>query len=167
MNFQDLFKLWRREGILSRTINEFVAMIDDSHWMFQRAATSLWEETDVEKRKEELYERDIAVNKAERSNRKKLVEHLSIDPGGDANYCLVLMSVMKDAERVGDYCKNLFEISQYHPTCDFHFEMDHGPAQHQPVPKGKQEQGSDGRSQKFEPRCSHGRDHHHGCKKWK
>ena len=48
MNFQDLFKGWRGHGILSNTLDAFVEMLNNTHWMFQRAATALWEESDVE-----------------------------------------------------------------------------------------------------------------------
>jgi phosphate uptake regulator len=33
--------------------------------------------------------------------------------------CLALMSVAKDAERIGDYCKNVFEVGQFYKE-DFH-----------------------------------------------
>jgi phosphate uptake regulator len=84
--------------------------------MYQRAATSLWEETDVEEYKKSIRERDVLVNKAERSIRKKIIRHLAINPGSDISQSLVLMSVVKDAERLGDYAKNMVEVSEYHTT---------------------------------------------------
>jgi phosphate uptake regulator len=116
MRFLEMFKSWRGEGVLDQTLDSFLQMLDDGQWMFSVATDALWTSGWNDDVKTQIYERDIRINKAERSNRKKIVEHLSIDPGRDTNYCLVLMSVMKDAERVGDYCKNLFEVSQYHPT---------------------------------------------------
>ena len=58
-----------------------------------------------------LYELDIEVNQLERSIRKRIVAHLSI-PGSrvDVPYCLLLMSLAKDVERLGDYAKNLSEL---------------------------------------------------------
>ena len=41
-----------------------------------------------------------------------IVEHLALRPTVDVPVCLVLMSVVKDAERLGDYAKNLFEVSE-------------------------------------------------------
>lgn len=116
MSFQDLFKAWRGQGLLSVTLDEFVEMLNNTHWMFQRAATALWEETDVEEYKRTIRERDIQVNQAERSIRKKIIRHLAINPRLDANQSLILMSVVKDAERLGDYAKNMIEVSEYHTT---------------------------------------------------
>ena len=33
-------------------------------------------------------------------------------PGVDVPACLVLMSVVKDAERIGDYCKNVLDAAK-------------------------------------------------------
>ena len=58
-----------------------------------------------------IYELDVEVNQLERSIRKSIVAHLSI-PGSrvDVPYCLLLMSLAKDVERLGDYAKNLSEV---------------------------------------------------------
>ena len=59
-----------------------------------------------------IYELDIEVNQLERLIRKRIVAHLSI-PGSrvDVPYCLLLMSLAKDVERLGDYAKNLSEVA--------------------------------------------------------
>lgn len=103
-------------GVLEQTQDHFVEMIEHCHWMYQRACGALWASSDLEQIRKEIYERDILVNKAEREIRKKIVAHLAIHPKGDANFCLLLMSVVKDAERVGDYCKNMMDLTLYHPT---------------------------------------------------
>jgi phosphate uptake regulator len=55
---------------------------------------------------------DIGINKAERAVRKELVVHVSVR-GTDADLPLVLsfMSIVKDAERVGDYAKNIWDLA--------------------------------------------------------
>ena len=40
------------------------------------------------------------------------MEHLSINPGRDVPGCLALMSLVKDAERMGDYAKNIFGLAE-------------------------------------------------------
>ena len=62
-------------------------------------------------RRTQLYERDVEVNQLERTIRKQVVAHLSM-PGSrvDVPHCLLLMSLAKDVERVGDYAKNLSEL---------------------------------------------------------
>lgn len=55
---------------------------------------------------------DVGVNKAERAVRKELVVHTSVR-GAKADLPLVLsfMSIVKDAERVGDYSKNIWDLA--------------------------------------------------------
>lgn len=57
-----------------------------------------------------VYEMDIQVNKLQRQVRKRVVTHLTLNPTR-VPYCLLLMTLVKDAERVGDYIKNVVEVS--------------------------------------------------------
>jgi phosphate uptake regulator len=63
-----------------------------------------------------LYEQDVEVNQLERTIRKQVVAHLSF-PGNipDMPHCLLLMSLAKDVERLGDYAKNLSEVIDIWP----------------------------------------------------
>jgi phosphate uptake regulator len=60
-----------------------------------------------------IYELDIEVNQLERSIRKRIVAHLTM-PGvrADVPHCLLLMTLAKDGERLGDYAKNLSEVAE-------------------------------------------------------
>jgi phosphate uptake regulator len=63
-----------------------------------------------------IYAQDVQINKLERVIRRKVVAHLSFpDNHLDAPYCLLLMSLVKDVERIGDYAKNLAEVVDIHP----------------------------------------------------
>jgi len=65
----------------------------------------------------EIYEKDVLVNQLERTIRKQVVTHLSIsDNHLDVPYCLLLMSLVKDVERIGDYAKNLSEVEDICPA---------------------------------------------------
>ncbi|GEM_PF-187986 len=65
---------------------------------------------DLEARRH-VYKLDIEVNKLERSIRKRIVTHLSLQPN-QVPYCLLLMTLVKDAERIGDYVKNVSEVGE-------------------------------------------------------
>jgi phosphate uptake regulator len=57
------------------------------------------------------------VNKLERRIRKQVIAHLSLgSERGSLPYCLLLMSLVKDVERIGDYAKNLAEVRDFHPA---------------------------------------------------
>ena len=113
-----LFKLFGMSGsrpqVLEQAVTDFLSMIDHCHWMYGRAGEALWGQADVATARTEIYQRDIKVNQAERAVRKAIVTHLSMNPRQDMNLCLILMSVVKDAERVGDYCKNMMDLPTYH-----------------------------------------------------
>lgn len=59
----------------------------------------------------QIYRQDVEVNQLERTIRKHVVAHLSLHQSSpDVPYCLLLMSLVKDVERLGDYAKNLTEV---------------------------------------------------------
>lgn len=111
--FKELIEAWRRKPILVQMCEGLVTMVDDAHWMFRSVTRWLLEgdgkDSDAA---QAIYDRDLKINKAERQIRKQLVEHLSFLPGSEVPTCLVLMSVVKDAERIGDYCKNILEVAR-------------------------------------------------------
>jgi len=58
-----------------------------------------------------LQKQDVKVNKLQRRIRKQVILHLSVgDNSADLPYCLVLMSLVKDVERIGDYAKELADL---------------------------------------------------------
>jgi phosphate uptake regulator len=58
-----------------------------------------------------VYRSDIQLNKLQRRLRKQVITHLTLsDDRKYVAYGLLLMSLVKDVERIGDYCKNLVEI---------------------------------------------------------
>jgi phosphate uptake regulator len=103
-------------------------MLEHAHWMFEQAVRVLQRDVEPGEVEDPLYERDIAINKLERSIRGDLVRHLSVNPGKDVAACLTLMSIAKDAERIGDYCKGVFEVGRFY-TEPFRVESYHEPLQ--------------------------------------
>ena len=110
MVIKALINAWRNRGAMHHMYDELMEMLNATEWMFQTVGRVLFEGTPPDEVSTELYARDVRVNKTERNIRRQIVEHLAIHPGGDVPACLVLMSIVKDAERIGDYCKNLYEV---------------------------------------------------------
>ncbi|MBT8206782.1 MAG: hypothetical protein HKN07_03735 [Acidimicrobiia bacterium] len=55
---------------------------------------------------------DRKVNKAERAVRSDLVVHASVrGSNADMPFMLISMSIVKDAERIGDYAKNIWDLA--------------------------------------------------------
>lgn len=108
--FENLLSFWKSKGFLTEVLEEFKTMLGDTRTMFESVCRGLIEGKVDPGLKDKIYELDKKVNLLEKEIRKRVVEHLSIQPSVDVPMSLVLMSVVKDAERVGDYCKNIFEI---------------------------------------------------------
>jgi len=124
--FKQIFTALRQGESLDRAFAEFGQMLEHAHWMFGRANAVLKRETPAEEAREAVYQRDQSINELLRSVRAAIVRHLTFNPGSDVAACLALMSVAKDAERIGDYCKNVFEVGQFY-TEDFHVPKYHEP----------------------------------------
>ncbi len=109
--FKEIIAVWKGDNFLSGILDDFTSMLENDLWMFENAISALKDEGIAAAIKEELYSRDRNVNQREQQIRKHLVEHLAINPREDFVACLVFMSVVKDAERIGDYSKNIFELN--------------------------------------------------------
>lgn len=112
---RELLRAWRSRDMLNRMVDEFSAILDDAEAMFASACAVLFEGRPPAEVHDDLYARDRRVNETEWAIRKQLVEHLSVNPGPHAPACLALMSVVKDADRLADYSKNLFEVERLAP----------------------------------------------------
>ena len=86
-------------------------MINTVSVMFDRTTEALFGEMDAAEVHEAVLEMDRQVDGAQQEVRRGLAFHMGVNPKGDAERCLALMVVAKDAERAGDYCKNLVELT--------------------------------------------------------
>jgi phosphate uptake regulator len=87
-------------------------MLDSTETMYGLVRGHLLGEVGEPDLEEKIRHIDKGVNDAQRDIRKRIIEHLSLQPTVDVNACLLLMSVVKDAERLGDYAKNLYEVAE-------------------------------------------------------
>jgi len=110
--FRLLFDLWKTQHSLKDLLGDFVEMLEMDRRMFKKVLGVFIGETDRLDIHENVYKRDVEINRRERAIRKGILQHLTVHPGGDLPACLVLMSIVKDAERVGDYAKNIVEVAQ-------------------------------------------------------
>lgn len=89
----------------------FEQMLEDGRYMFETSANTLLAGTDPQAVKEDLWSTDKRINALERRIRRRVITHLTMHGTGAISSDLVLMSIVKDAERIGDYCKNIFDLS--------------------------------------------------------
>lgn len=108
--FKELLSLFRSDNAIAVMGEDFHKMLDLTHDLTKRAGSLFFDGADPAERTE-ISRSDVKVNKLERRIRKKVIAHMALaSNSADAPYCLLLMSLVKDAERLGDYAKNLAEI---------------------------------------------------------
>ena len=108
---QELLKIFKSGDALSGMAHDFAAMLKLSCEMTATAGAIYFREPVEQGDRMRIYEKDVAVNKLERTIRKRVVTHVSTHGNTpDLPYCLLLMSLVKDVERIGDYAKNLSEV---------------------------------------------------------
>ena len=89
-----------------------VQMLHDDRHTFDLAINALLGGTDVGVVGKEVKKSDKRVNRAEREVRRRLIVHAAVaGERVDLARVLIAMSVIKDAERVGDQCKNIWDLA--------------------------------------------------------
>lgn len=117
--FRDLFIWWKEDVLLKGALEGVDKMIEIIKEMFNFATESFLGEV---KDEHEIYEMDKSVNMLQVETRKKVYEHLSINPKQDITSSLVLTTIVIDIERVGDYSKNIYELALIHtPESDIRY----------------------------------------------
>jgi len=113
---QELLRIFRGDDPLSKVADNFALMLNLTREMSYSAGQIFFGEDHDENAQDKVHKTDAEVNELERVIRRSLMTHLAI-PGNsaDAPYSLLLMSLVKDVERLGDYAKNLSEIVEIGP----------------------------------------------------
>ena len=92
------------------TVEEiFLEMLRTAQREFTLASDVALAGTEAASVKEEVLAADKTINQLERDLRKALVVRSAVHGVVDPE-CLVMMSIAKDAERLGDYSKNIFDL---------------------------------------------------------
>ncbi len=113
---RELIAILRSSNPLRAIGDNFARMIQTTYEMTTTAGDIYFGKHFTPGERTRIYEQDVEVNQLERSIRKQLVAHLSFEGNvPDVPYCLLLMSQVKDVERLGDYAKNLSEVVDLWP----------------------------------------------------
>ncbi len=106
--FEKFFKLWKTGDLLDASFNEVDNMFKLAKDMFEYSINLV---IDQVKNEEDIYKKDRQLNKAEIDVRRKILEHLSVNPAQDITPSLILATIVVDIERIGDYTKNIVELA--------------------------------------------------------
>ncbi len=108
---KELVAIFRGTRSLQGATQAFTEMLQLAQGMVLQASETFWGKPRTAADRTALYETDVKVNKLERNIRKRLIAHLSGPAPSDVPYSLLVMSLVKDVERIGDYAKNLMEVA--------------------------------------------------------
>jgi phosphate transport system protein len=89
-----------------------VQMLRDGNEVFVTAADALFGGGKSKETRHEVRSTDRGINEAQGDIRRSLLTHASVTPA-DLPLVLQYASIVKDAERIGDYAKNLYDLVRY------------------------------------------------------
>jgi phosphate uptake regulator len=90
-----------------------VQMLVDGREVFDTATGALFGGGKSKATKREVRSTDRDINVAQQDVRRDLMIHASVQETVDLPLVLAYMSTVKDAERIGDYAKNVYDLVRY------------------------------------------------------
>ena len=113
--FTDLISFWRKEDLLSQAWDESLQMLDLSHNMFNKAVKKSKKQENLSILKQ-LKNRDKEINSFHREVRRKIITHYSLEQSThDITSLMVMVNMIVDIERIGDYSKNILDLAINYP----------------------------------------------------
>lgn len=107
MFFKQLFEPGAGSPLVQAAFADVSAMLQQSSEMLDHSLEVLLDNQPVTLDLEEL---DDVVDEAERRVRRTILQHLAVNPRQDLVASLVLVSMVQDAERIGDFARGLVEL---------------------------------------------------------
>jgi phosphate uptake regulator len=109
--WKELIKIWKTDDLLVQAWDNSYEMLQLSREMFIQSVQMIRLQT-KEKTLVALKKRDKEINKFHRDIRRKVMTHLVMqNDRTDIPNGLVLINMVVDIERVGDYCKNILDLA--------------------------------------------------------
>ena len=112
--FEELLKLFGKENLLEQSFTTTIKMLEFDEQMFEASVQTL-RHADSADLPFNIYEKDKKINKYEREVRRNVLTHLTVSGSKNVGAGLILISIVIDVERIGDYTKNIAELAVAHP----------------------------------------------------
>jgi len=108
-----MFSMFRDADQMDTAEEQLIAMLASCQDTFDLGAGAVLGEVDVSEAGDQLGRIDRDLNKTERAVRREMLVHGTVR-GTEVDHGLMLtyMAVAKDIERIGDYCKNIWNLAQ-------------------------------------------------------
>lgn len=105
--FERLFGRSARSTLIDAAFRDINEMLDQAERMLELGLRALLDNQPLEVDLDKL---DDVVDEGERMVRRSVLEHLAFNPKHDLVTSLVLVSMVQDAERLGDFARGLPEL---------------------------------------------------------
>lgn len=102
-----IFGLGKRSTLVEAAFRDVSTMLQQSARMLDHSLAALLDNQQLEV---DLDHMDDVVDEGERMVRRTILEHLSVNPRQDLVASLILVSMVQDAERIGDFARGLAEV---------------------------------------------------------
>ena len=112
--FKQIFELFKSDSLYEQALEECHEMLEIVREMFNESVKTL-RQTDTAEIPIDIYAMDKKINEFERDVRRKVMTHLAVGGKEDIGSGLILVSVVIDIERMGDYTKNIYDLALNHP----------------------------------------------------
>ena len=112
--WRDIIRLLSKDNLQKQALQECNHMLDLCNQMVDASVESLRHHDDASV-EIDIFAMDKQLNAFERDVRRKVMTHLSLGHPEDTASGLVLVSVVVDIERIGDYSKNIYQLARQHP----------------------------------------------------
>jgi phosphate uptake regulator len=90
-----------------------VNMLRKGRDVFDTAATTVFGGREPKKVKQDVKGTDRSINLEQQEVRRRLMIHAAVHPTIDISTVMAYMSIVKDAERIGDNAKNVYDLAKY------------------------------------------------------
>jgi len=108
---KEIINIFKKDSLMDQAYERTYEMIDITFNMYKEIQNRLRDNAKY-KFSFDIRDQDIAINKYEREVRRNVFNHLCVAGMEDLNSGLVLVSIIIDLERVGDYTKNMVELAE-------------------------------------------------------
>ncbi len=112
--FKQWLEIFKKDTLMDRAYKRSFMMLDLTRDMFLKAKESLRFREDCEV-DVNIKDKDLEINSYEREVRRNVFNHLVVGGTTKLPSALVLVSIIIDIERIGDYTKNMVELALAHP----------------------------------------------------
>ena len=102
------FLTGKRPPLVDQSMTDLGVMLDTADSMFAAATNCL---LDNEPLHVDLSVQDEVINEREQTIRRSVLEHILADPRAELALSLLLVSIVQDAERLGDLAKSIAKAS--------------------------------------------------------